>query len=273
MGVLEPTARRLRDRIRTRPAPPPVVSFGTGGSGTRAIAGILKAGGVYLGPKLNRASDALALEPFLRRWPAEYVRSTGWIDHGAARIDAADREMVDDLAAAVKRQRQGIPSSGARWGWKAPRTIFILPVVHEAFRDTYTIQLVRDGRDMAYSRNQNQLEALGPALLDDVEPDAPRPVRSITLWSRVNVAAATYGREVMEGRHLVVRYEDLCAEPNRTITRLLSHVDIDPDPVIAQANELVVPSLEIGRWRKQDPAELEAVSAAGAAGLSEFGYA
>jgi hypothetical protein len=50
-------------------------------------------------------------------------------------------------------------------------------------------------------------------------------------------------------------------------------VDIDPDPVVARADELVVPSVEIGRWRRQDPAELEAVSAAGAAALSEFGYA
>ena len=260
------------DRMRIRSAPPPVVSFGTGGSGTRAIAGILKAGGMYLGSRLNRASDALALEPFLRRWPEEYVTATGWVEGDTVR-GAPDPAMVGDLLAALKEQRQGIPAPGARWGWKAPRTIFVLPAVHHVFRDSYAIQLVRDGRDMAYSQNQNQLEALGPALLGDLDPDTPQPVRSIALWSRVNVAAAAYGRRFMEGRHLVIRYEDLCAEPERTIARLLAHIEADPDPAVARASELVVPSLEIGRWRRHDQAELEAVVAAGAEGLAEFGYA
>ncbi len=143
--------------------------------------------------------------------------------------------MVGDLLAALKEQRQGIPAPGARWGWKAPRTIFVLPAIHHVFRDSYAIQLVRDGRDMAYSQNQNQLEALGPALLGDLDPDTPQPVRSIALWSRVNVAAAAYGRRFMEGRHLVIRYEDLCAEPERTIARLLAHLEADPDPAVARA--------------------------------------
>lgn len=255
-----------------RSAPPPVVSFGTGGSGTRAIAGILGAGGVYLGPKLNRASDALALEPFLRRWPEEYVTGTGWLEGSPAKPAEPDAAMADDLLTALKHQREGIATAGARWGWKAPRTIFVLPAIHQAFRDAYTVQLVRDGRDMAYSQNQNQLEALGPAVLADLDPDTPQPVRSIALWSRVNVAAAAYGRRHMEGRHLVVRYEDLCAEPERTIARLLAHIGADSDEVAARAQELVVPSLEIGRWRRHDPAELEAVSAAGAEGLAEFKY-
>jgi hypothetical protein len=249
-----------------------VVSFGTGGSGTRAIAGILNAGGVYLGPKLNKASDALALEPFLRRWPEEYVTTTGWVEADGSDPADPDLAMVEDLLAALKRQREGIPGGGPRWGWKAPRTIFVLPVVHHVFRDAYAIHLVRDGRDMAYSQNQNQLEALGPALLSDLADDEPQPVRSISLWSRINLAAARYGRRNMGGRHLVVRYEDLCAEPERTIARLLTHIEVDPDPVVARAAELVVPSLEIGRWRQHDSAEVEAVSAAGAAGLSEFGY-
>jgi len=262
------------DRMRMRSTPPPVVSFGTGGSGTRAIAAILHEAGIYLGPKLNRASDSLALEPFLTRWPEEYVTTTGWVD---ARGEGARSEpqpaMLEDLVDSMKSQREGIPSAGARWGWKAPRTIFVLPVIHHLFRDAYTVQLLRDGRDMAYSQNQDQLEALGPAMLTDLDPDTPQAVRSIALWSRLNVAAAAYGRRHLEGRHLVIRYEDLCGDPERWIARILAHLEVaDPDPVIARAGELIDPSKEIGRWRLQDPDEMAAVLVAGAEGLSEFGY-
>ena len=260
--------------MRMRSTPPPVVSFGTGGSGTRAIAAILREAGIYLGPRLNRASDALALEKFLRRWPEEYVTGSDWVAAGGeVQPPEPEPAMVEDLVASVKNQREGIPAAGARWGWKAPRTIFVLPVIHHLFRDAYTVQLVRDGRDMAYSQNQNQLEALGPAMLTDLDPGTPQAVRSVALWSRLNVAAARYGRERMEGRHLVIRYEDLCSDPERGIARILAHLKVaGPDPVIARAHELIDPSKEIGRWRLQDPAEMAAVVATGAEGLAEFGY-
>lgn len=196
-----------------------------------------------------------------------------WRRPEAAALEPPDPAMVEDLLATLKRQREGIPEPGARWGWKAPRTIFVLPAVHHLFGDAFTIQLVRDGRDMAYSQNQNQLEALGPVLLGDLDPDSSPAVRSITLWSRLNLAASNYGRRFMGGRHLVARYEELCAEPEPGVARILAHIGVEDDgAIVARARELVQPSPGIGRWRARNAGDVEAVCAAGAEGLGEFGY-
>ena len=75
------------------------------------------------------------------------------------------------------------------------------------------LHFVRDGRDMAFSENQNQLVKHGGALLGDELRKAKTPVRSIAVWSRVNAAAADYGESRLGERYLRVRFEDLCEQP------------------------------------------------------------
>jgi hypothetical protein len=186
----------------------------------------------------------------------------------------ASAEIAEALSDAVACQRQGIPEAGGRWGWKAPRTIMVLPLVDELFAGARTIQLVRDGRDMAYSRNQNQLGAYGPLLLAGLDGALAPPERAIALWSRVNLAAANYGRAHMDGRHLVVRYEDLGADPERELARILAHTGLDHSrEAVARAAEHVSVSSAVGRWREAPAEEARRVAAAGADGLRAFGYA
>lgn len=255
---------------------PPAVCFGTGGSGTRAVAEIMQAAGIYLGPKLNGASDAITLKPFLRRWPERYLEASGWVEaalRGEPSAGTPDPEMASELAAAIAEQREGIPAPNGRWGWKAPRTISVLPLVFELFPGARTIQLVRDGRDMAFSRNQKQLEAWNDVVVGDLAAE-PEPVRSIALWSRLNLAAVRCARTAGGDNHLVVRYEDLCANPRGAAVQIAGHLGIEPSAeALDQATELVSPSASSGRWREQDEAEIEAVRTAGAEGLAEFGYA
>lgn len=258
---------------------PPVVAFGTGGSGTRALARVLAEGGVYVGPKLNRAGDALCLKPFLRAWPEAYLERTGWVDAmwrypGGPKPPAAPAEIVAGLREAVACQRRGIPEPGGRWGWKAPRTILVLPLVDELFEGARTIQLVRDGRDMAYSRNRQQVDEYGPIVLADLDGALTPPEWAIAMWSRVNVAAASYGRAHMDGRHLVVRYEDLGTDPAGEVARILAHAGLDDSPeAVERAAAHVSVSGAVGRWREAPASEAERVAAAGAEGLRTFGYA
>lgn len=255
---------------------PPVVGFGTGGSGTRAVAAILRDAGLYIGPKLNKANDARVLKPFLRRWPEAYLERSRWIEaslgDASSELPPPDPAMVEDFLAAVELQREGIPRPDYRWAWKAPRTIYVLPLLHLTFPEARTIQLIRDGRDMAYSRNQNQLEAYGKLLVADMA-DAPDPVRSIALWSRVNLAALRYARRWMEGQHLVIRYESLCADPRGQTARLLAHVGVEAtDDRLQAAAELIEISSSAGIWRERSATERAGLERAGRGGLEEFGY-
>src|SRR5215208_6620601 len=74
--------RSILDRARSgSPTPrPPIVVLGTGGSGTRAIAMVMREAGVYIGPKLNKAHDSLELKPWLVRWSTPYIGESRWVE-------------------------------------------------------------------------------------------------------------------------------------------------------------------------------------------------
>ena len=159
----------------------------TGGSGTRVVARIVRAGGMYIGRNLNRYEDALDFGYYSDRWINRYLAS------GREGPDAAlAEEMASDLRSVVADHCAGLPAETIRWGWKEPRSIYLLPFLREQLPTLRFLHFVRDGRDMAFSDNQKQLRKHGPAALAG-RLSWRQPVRSIALWSRVNQSAADYG--------------------------------------------------------------------------------
>lgn len=254
---------------------PPKVVFATGGSGTRAIAEVMAEAGVYLGPELNRALDSLVLKPFLKGRSQEYLAQSGWVEaveRGEA-VPEPPPDLVAEMRAGLERMHEGIPSPDSMWGWKNPRTTNFLPILRVLEPEARTAHLIRDGRDMAYSKNQNQLRD-SPTLIPEELRGAPEPVQSIALWSRVNLAAITFLEAHSPGGHLVILYEELCADPATHCRRLLDHLGIPvTGAVLEKAMDSVKLAASTGRWKDADPAELEAVLAAGEPALSRFGYA
>ena len=82
-----------------------------------------------------------------------------------------------------------------------------------AFPSARFVHVVRDGRDMAYSPNQYQVRHYGDLLLTPDERRWSQPLRSIVVWSRLNLEAADYADRHLPDRYLLVRFEDLCASP------------------------------------------------------------
>jgi hypothetical protein len=254
----------------------PAVAFGTGGSGTRAVAAIMREAGIYLGPRLNKSLDALVLRDFIRPAIDPYLERTRWVarilEEPGARLEAPPAELLGELAATAELQREGIPDLAGAWGWKAPRSIWLFPLIAHAFPEAVTIQLVRDGRHMAYSRNQQQAEAYRARIAPELAA-GPAPVAAAAVWARGNVAAARYGGANLGERHLVVRYEDLCAQPQEWAARILEHLGAGVSgELVERAAAHVDPAASSGREADRDPGELAAVERAAAAGLREFGY-
>jgi hypothetical protein len=235
----------------------------TGGSGTRVVARMARGAGMYIGGEgLNESEDPLYIADFYDRWLNEWVPS---------RDVAAERrqELLEDLRDTVARHVAGLERPRP-WGWKEPRSIYLIPLFDRYLPNLRFLHVVRDGRDMALSKNQNQLrkhgslaglprEGLGPA------------AQSIALWAWANSEAARYGRESLGERYLRIRFEDLCREPEAAAARVLDFFDLDGDPRVL-AEEVVVPA-SLGRWRAEDPtliAELERVAEPA---LEELGYA
>jgi hypothetical protein len=256
----------------------PIVILGTGGSGTRALAILAGEAGYFMGTNLNRPRDSLDVGQFLGRWLNRYLPKTNWIEEMWRGSDRSKfgrpRAMAAEFQAAIEDHRAAIEHPDARWGWKAPRTILILPFVHEMFPSAKIVHLVRDGRDIAYSSNQNQLQKHGRRLLPESDKPVPRAHASIMFWAQVNLAAAHYGARFLGGNYLLVRYEDLCSDPGQAAIQLVDFLDCPvPRELMRSAGiEVVRPSSSLGRWRDREPGKIKALERRGGDALREFGY-
>src|SRR5262249_10318320 len=120
--------------------------------------------------------------------------------------------------------------------------------------------------------NQNQLRKHGHVLLRGGHVDASEPVRSIALWSALNLATAEYGETLLRERYLRIRFEDLCHTPAATIVRVLDFFGLTADVGEIAAREVQAPE-SLGRWRSQDSESLlRELHHIGGPALERFGY-
>jgi Sulfotransferase family len=250
--------------VNQAPVPGPNVIGATGGSGTRVIASIVRSAGMFIGSELNAYEDAVDFGRYSDRWINTYVAARQAPPPEVASAMAAE---LDDL---VADHRSTMPADARRWGWKEPRSIYLLPFFDGHFDDLRFLHVVRDGRDMAFSDNQQQLMKHGSAVLEG-RVSRRRPLRSIALWNKVNLMAADYGERVLGPRYLLLRFEDLCDEPERTIGRAFDFLGLEGDPQAAAA-EVHAPK-GLGRWRSRRKGLLRALEQQAEPALRRFGYA
>lgn len=244
--------------------PGPNVIGATGGSGTRVVARIVRTTGIYTGEKLNRYEDAVELGFYSDRWIDAYVEAAGHVS------PAMRDEMAADLRSVLADHLAAVPDGATSWGWKEPRSIYLLPFWNETMPELRFLHFLRDGRDMAFSENQNQLTKHGGAVLAGDLAKAKTPTRSIALWNRVNLAAADFGEQHLGPRYLRVRFEDLCAEPGATVGAIFEFFGLDGD-VEAAAGEVRPPDT-LGRWQLRRKKVIDELNQTAEPALRRFGY-
>jgi hypothetical protein len=257
------TAGNEGEPVNRPPVPGPCVIGATGGSGTRVIASVVRSAGMFIGTKLNAYEDAVEFGRFSDRWINTYVGA------GQSPPPEVTRSMAAELSEIVASHCSTMPADARCWGWKEPRSIYLLPFLDEELPDLRFLHVVRDGRDMAFSTNQQQLMKHGPAVLER-RLSWRRPLRSIALWNRVNLMAADYGEGALGPRYLLVRFEDLCAEPVPTIGRIYDFFGLQGDAASAAA-EVRSPG-GLGRWRERRTGLVQALARQGEPSLRRFGY-
>ncbi len=276
----------------------PLVIGGLGGSGTRVYAVALRDAGVDMGRLFNAALDNLVFTALFKRprWFAtagddairrhlatftRYSRDRAFTPGDLARLGrcivdhdptVGRRESAERVRAAFARRPRGERRRAPAWGWKEPNSHLFLPQLIGHYPGLRFVYVARHGLDMAYSDNKNQLRNFGDQFgfpfPEGAGTDA-EAVAQLGYWIHMTERAVALG-ERLGDRFLYLRFDDLCAEPEAELRRLLEFTGVEPgDDLPAIAAKVQTPS-STGRWRDHDdrPFSEEQVEA-----VRRFGFA
>jgi hypothetical protein len=222
-----------------------------------------------MGEYLNSSADALAFVDTLDALINPILETTRSLDYDPNTLpaDLAGRAVEMIHAAANLHCAPG--RRNGRWGFKNPRHMFLLPILNRAFPEFVFVHVLRDGRDMLFSENRNQLRMYYRDLFD--RPDDGTPGASAAFWSKVNLQAAAYGARVLKSRYMVLRLEDFCGEARQdSALRMAQKLGLDRCQAVAHLDIFCAPA-SLGRWRphaEELPASKEIFGTA----LNYFGY-
>jgi hypothetical protein len=241
----------------------PLVIGGNGHSGTRVFNEIVTLGGVFTGIKhltKRKESEDLRVLDLLNRWVGPYVFGT---------LDQSEMEKMKKALA--RRLRIYFPVRSKLWGFKNPRTLFILPLLDELFPEMKFVHVIRDGRDISLGNPFIHNNRIVDAYLVNEEMNLSPEEKMILFWGRCNQRAHEYGAIRMQKRYLMMRWEDLCTNPHAKSVELLQFASC-PVTIADKAARLVRRPSSMGRW-KTFPSELrDRVVDRGAPWLKAFGY-
>ncbi len=240
-----------------KPSSNPVIIGGNGGSGTRVVAEILIQSGAYLGYDLNEANDNLLFTYLFKRSRyfsrhsersiSGYQQLLGLHERllFARRLSFRDWCLI--LSAGfehafgrygwkwvLQRWSKMIRTSVTTpladlWGWKEPNSMFFLSEIGEYYPEAKFILVLRNGLDMAYSGNSQQLENWGPRF--QIDPEDLSPVNRFEYWYRSNKEALEILPTLFGDNFLIVKLEDLCLDRSRTLQELIEFTELDYEEV------------------------------------------
>lgn len=256
----------------------PVAIGALGGSGTRMIAQLLRQAGYDLGSDLNMPNDNLWAALLMNRRDLavatefEFARVAGFLfDRILGRRPSAEAvDLAWALAARphlqysepwlMERARTFVEGPFADtppplWGWKLPPTHVFADRFLNLRPDLRYIHVVRNGLDMAFSRNQNQRAYWGPVFL--AREVQPTPRDALAYWCAVQRRMETLTRQFPD-RILTVDFDRFCHEPRAVCAEILTFCGrpADPQVIEAVAAEVRIPE-SMGAFRRQDLSDLD----------------
>jgi hypothetical protein len=255
----------------------PVIIGGVGGSGTRLFAESFMSAGLRTMRDLNKPSDSMACallfkrpsvlkdmeagEPFQRLWLILEAALEG--GHPLSKDDRLllkrlaleprpghPRSWLKTRTRKLKREARQRPNS-ERWFIKEPNMHWVAPSALEYRPNLRFVMAVRHGVDMAFSRNQQQVNVWGPTVLQEQGLEI-NPSASLRYWCLVHRRIAELQKKHPD-RVLIVSFDQLCRDPDLVFPRLFEFADIDPTTeLMKRASAGVKAPSSIGRHLNED---------------------
>jgi len=128
-----------------------------------------------------------------------------------------------------------------------PTAHIVLDRLIESGLEFKYIQVMRNGLDMAYSNNLNQLKFWGHVFLGRKPEVSPRD--SLKYWHIVHRRVMQLGEKLGDNFYLL-NFDQLCAFPDAEVDRLQKFLSIEDDSVVKQLSGLVHVPRSVGRYKK-----------------------
>jgi hypothetical protein len=266
----------------------PIVIGGIGGSGTRVVAQIVNELNFYLGNDLNEPLDNLSYTLLFKRrnWFYKNCLNKKEIFHGLSILRKSmtqsspvfsfnDYLFLLNSTFSMFRNGHNVAGDGkgkwaidrfkkiiagseigkkdyTGWGWKEPNSHLILPCLQEYFPNLKYIHTIRNGLDMAFSSNQQQLfnwsKLYGIEIPDHKEKI---PETSFRYWLAANKRVIEYSNNWLFERFLYLDFDNLCKNPDVEIERIIKFLNISTND--SQFNRLIkIPSIPLTVNRHQE---------------------
>ena len=232
-----------------------IIAIGAlGGSGTRAIAEVLIRAGNFVGNDLNNSNDNLLFTRLLKN-PAWYKKAS--LEQKNKRLFTFKKLMEsgkispkDLIIYYQSAYTNPTHSSGSEfyldvfkslfskkisrdvWGWKEPNTQIYVREIFNLFPNLKYVHVLRNGLDMAFSNNKQQLNNWGwkyQIHLTGNETKNEIAVKQLDYWieSTKDVIANSKG---FENRFLMVKHSEFCNNPKKEIDKILEFCEISIPP-------------------------------------------
>jgi hypothetical protein len=230
-------------------------------------------------------------------WERDYHPALrGW---GSNALDASD---VDpDAARRIRRSFFLVTGPNKRLIDKTPRNALRVPFVNELFGDCLFVFLQRDGLDNVNSLitawrtpRYRTYRLPEPHSIPGTDPDwwkfvlypgwqedasGPLEVVCAKQWGFSNEFALDGLAPVPERRRITVRYEDLVEQPEEEVGRVVSFLGLPYEEAVrTRAREThskpinIVTPPERGKWRRENPVEIESIADLIAPTMERLGY-
>lgn len=231
-----------------------VIAIGAlGGSGTRAVAEILIKSDIYLGDNLNGPNDNLLFTSLFKnpRWyekatKAEKMKRLALFQKYMTNDCLTIKDKADILRASYTNSNYNSrlkfnlnllfkanfskKQQNALWGWKEPNTFIYLPEIATFFPGLKYIHVIRNGLDMAFSKNRQQLNNWGRNFHIEVngfESQSELASKQLDFWIVANKYAIEMGGKLLTDNFYLLNHEQLCLQPNEEVDKLLQFLNLE----------------------------------------------
>jgi len=137
------------------------------------------------------------------------------------------------------------------WGWKEPNTYIILEKLIKIYPNMKYIHLIRNGLDMAFSENQNQLKLWGSLFLKESDFSNIH-YASLKYWCIIHKKILKLGKRMGPNKFLLINFDKLCLKPKKYLKKICRFLNVSKKAIPALIPLIDPPSGSIGRFRNYD---------------------